>query len=196
LEVVQVVFSYSLTEQTDMKLLEPEHTDELYRLTELNRPFLHNWFTWIAGVRSAYDTRSFIDETARRRRIGDGFGYGIFHEGKLCGVAELTGVNSPDSCGRIGFWLCEEDHGKGRMTRACGTLTDYAIDTCGMNRVEVHAAAGNLRGRAVPERLGYSLEGIARQAKKQGDRFVDMAVYSVLAEEWAEMDRMTRYIGF
>jgi ribosomal-protein-serine acetyltransferase len=179
-----------------MKLLEPEHTEELYRLTEANRPFLRNWFSWVAGVRSEYDTRSFIDETARRRRIGDGFGYGIFHDGRLCGVAELSGVNSPNRSGQIGFWLCEEDHGKGRMTRACGTLTDYAIDTCGLNRVEIRTSAMNERARAVPERLGYMLEGIARQAKKRSDRFVDMAVYSVLAEEWAEMDRMSRYVGY
>jgi len=190
------MFSYSLAEQTEMKLLEPDHSSMLYGMTEKNRPFLQNWFTWVKGIHSEYDSRSFIDELSRLRRLGDGYGYGVFLEGRLCGVAALRNVNSPDRCARIGFWLSEDEHGKGMMTRACGTLTDYAINTCGLNRVEIRAATNNPRGRAVPERLGYTLEGIARQAKKHEDRFVDLAIYSVLAEEWAEMDRMSRYVGY
>ncbi|GGG04693.1 GNAT family N-acetyltransferase [Paenibacillus abyssi] len=190
------MFSYTLTEQTEMKLLEPQHSEALYQMTERNRLFLQNWFKWVQHVRSEYDTRSFIDELSRRQRAGESYGYGVFYEGRLCGVAELRDVNSPDRCGRIGFWLSADEHGKGLMTHACGHLTDYAFDQCGLNRVEIHASADNKKGRLVPERLGYTLEGIARQAKKYDNRFIDLTIYSVLAEEWAEMDRMSRYVGF
>ncbi|XEC93800.1 GNAT family N-acetyltransferase [Paenibacillus tarimensis] len=190
------MFSYTLTEQTEMKLLEPDHAYSLYRLTMQNRPFLQNWFKWVRRVHTEHDTHAFINDLDRLRRLGDAFAYGVFYEDRLCGVAELREVNSPDSCGRIGFWLSEDEHGKGLMTRACGALTDYAFETCGLNRVEMRASTDNKRGRLVPERLGYSLEGIARQAKKHDHRFVDLAIYGLLAEEWAEMDRMSRYVGF
>lgn len=190
------MFAYSMAEQSDMKPLEPLHTEELYALTEKNRPFLESWFAWIEHVRTPYDTRVYIDEMARRRKLGEGYGFGLFHAGRLCGVAELTGIASPDRSCRLGFWLCEADQGKGRMTQACGALTDYAIDTCGLNRVEIRVSAENARARAVPERLGYTMEGVARQAKLRNGRFVDMAVYSMLAEEWSEMDRMSRNVGY
>lgn len=190
------MFAYSLTDRTDMKLLEPEHSEALFQLTEDNRPLLSVWFSWVAGVKSPYDTRAFIDDLNRRRRIGDAYGYGVYEENRLVGVAELSDVNSPDKCGRISYWLSEKDRGKGRMTRACGLLTAFAVKQCGLNRVVIRVAADNPRGRAVPERLGYTLEGIARQAKRREVGFVDMSIYSMLASEWAEMDRMSRYVGY
>ena len=194
-EVLHMV-AYSLTGQTDMRLLTPEHAEELYRLTEDNRPFLRQWFSWVDAVHSAYDSRAYIDDLNRRHRVGDAYGYGLFDGSALVGVMELSGVNSPDKSGRIGYWLSESGHGKGRMTRACDALTDYAFERCGLNRVAIQVAADNSRGRAVPERLGYTLEGTLRQAKLLNDRFVDMAVYSILAAEWAEMDRMSKNVGY
>lgn len=190
------MLAYSLYGHTDLRLLEPEHSEELFQLTEDNRPQLLRWFSWTAGVKSVYDTRSFIDDLNRRRRIGDAYGYGVFDGPRLCGVAELTGAGSPDKCGRIGFWLCASDHGKGRMTAACDSLTDFAFGACGLNRVEIHADVDNVRGRAVPERLGYRLEGVARQAKRRGDRYADIAVYSMLASEWEEMERLSKHVGY
>ncbi len=188
--------AYALTDQTDMRLLTPEHAEELYRLTDDNRPFLRQWFSWVDGIRSPYDTRAYIDDLNRRQRIGDAYGYGLFDGNRIVGVAELSGVNSPDKSGRIGYWLSEAGHGKGRMTRACDALADYAFGSCGLNRIVIHAAVDNTRGRAVPERLGFTLEGVARQAKLLNKRYVDMAIYSMLAAEWAEMDRMSKYVGY
>lgn len=190
------MFSYTLGERTDMRLLEPGHADELFRLTEDNRLFLGRYFSWVAGVQSPYDSRAFIDDLDRRRRIGDAYGYGLFEAGRLIGVLELSNVNSPDKAGRIGYWLSKPVHGQGRMTRACDALTDDAFGRCGLNRVEIQAAVDNKRGRAVPERLGFTLEGVARQAKRLDDRFVDMAVYGMLASDWAEMDRLARHVGY
>ena len=38
--------------------------------------------------------------------------------------------------------------------------------------------------RAVAERLGFRLEGVTRQTEWLYDRFVDHAVYGILASEW------------
>jgi len=188
--------AYSLTEQTDMRLLAPEHAEELHRLTEDNRSFLRQWFSWVDAVHTAYDSRAYIDELNRRQRVGDAYGYGLFDGSRLVGVMELSGVNSPDKSGRIGYWLSESGHGRGRMTRACDALTDYAFERCGLNRVAIQVAADNARGRAVPERLGFTHEGTLRQAKRLNDRYVDIAVYGILAAEWAEMDRMSKNVGY
>jgi ribosomal-protein-serine acetyltransferase len=52
--------------------------------------------------------------------------------------------------------------------------------------VEVRAAPGNRRSRAIPERLGFRQEGILRDAEWLYDHYVDLVVYAMLADDWPE----------
>jgi ribosomal-protein-serine acetyltransferase len=47
------------------------------------------------------------------------------------------------------------------------------------------SGASNLRSQAVPRRLGFTEEGVLREACKVGDRYVDLINFSMLDREWA-----------
>jgi ribosomal-protein-serine acetyltransferase len=86
----------------------------------------------------------------------------------------------------IGYWLAEECQGRGIMTACCRTLVDFVFREYGLHRVEIRAAVGNTKSRAIPERLGFTHEGTLREAEWVNDRFVDGAVYAVLEHDWPE----------
>jgi ribosomal-protein-serine acetyltransferase len=71
------------------------------------------------------------------------------------------------------------------VTEAVRALTTHAFYVWNLNRVEIHVAVANLRSRAIPQRLGLVEEGVLRQAERHGDTFKDIAVYSMLARDWA-----------
>ena len=50
--------------------------------------------------------------------------------------------------------------------------------------MEILCATGNTRSRAIPERLGFTQEGIIRQAERFNDHYNDLVVYGMLASEW------------
>lgn len=60
----------------------------------------------------------------------------------------------------IGYWIDSRYSGKGYMTEAVQGITDFAFKELGARRVEIRCDEKNIKSRAVPERLGYKLEGI------------------------------------
>ena len=70
------------------------------------------------------------------------------------------------------------------MTMAVQAVLDYSFSTLNLNRMVIRAAVKNQPSRAIPERLGFQHEGIAREAECLYDHFVDLAVYSILKEDW------------
>jgi ribosomal-protein-serine acetyltransferase len=55
--------------------------------------------------------------------------------------------------------------------------------------VVIEAVVDNTRSRAIPERLGFTQEGILREAKRIRGRFEDAALYSMLASDWIPTPR-------
>src|SRR5699024_6656421 len=63
----------------------------------------------------------------------------------------------------IGYWIDDRYSGKGYITEAVERITMYAIDEIKARRIEIHCDEKNVRSRAIPERLGFELEGIFKQ---------------------------------
>jgi ribosomal-protein-serine acetyltransferase len=102
----------------------------------------------------------------------------------MAGQIGYNYFNSIDRRTELGFWLGKEFEGRGLITRACTALIDNAFDKLSMNRIEIRCGADNLKSRRIPEKLGFKLEGTARQSEWLHDRFVDLAIYAMLSSEW------------
>lgn len=187
---------FTVDEQTELMHLSQEHANELFRLTDVHREWLSQWFAWPEDVRSPMDSLTFIRRLNAQWKDDQAALFGLFIDGHLMGVVELSGLDSKDRCGRLGFWLAPAAGGRGRMTRACELLTAWAFEQAGLNRLEIRTTVDNARGKAVPERLGFRLEGVARQAKRLADRYADVALYAMLASQWREMRQLARHIGY
>lgn len=178
------MFSYEIDEHTSLKMLELRHAEELFHLIQANRKTLREWLPWLDGIQTADDVKAFIERTIRQFSNQEGFTAGIFCQGKLSGVIGYNCASWKNRHISIGYWMGEESRGKGTMTKACRALIQHAFEVWKLNRVEIRVAVQNTKSRAIPERLGFTLEGIVRQAAWLYDHFVDHAVYGLLAEEW------------
>jgi ribosomal-protein-serine acetyltransferase len=178
------VFSFKLTAIAELRILEERHAEEIYAAVDRNRARLRQWMPWLDASRGPDDVKTFIRDSLHQFANNDGFHAGIFVDGKFAGTIGFHGVNWLNRRTTLGYWIDEAFEGRGLMTAAVRTLTDHAIHAWKLNRVEIQAAVGNARSRAIPERLGFTLEGTLRQSGWLYDHFVDLVVYSVLAGEW------------
>lgn len=113
-----------------------------------------------------------------------GFTCAIEFRGRIVGVAGYHPIRWNNKSVEIGYWLAREAVGHGIMTKCCRVLISHAFAVYGLNRVQIPAAVGNRRSRAIPERLGFTWEGVIRDAEWLYDHFVDHAMYSILSRDW------------
>ncbi len=159
--------------------------EDISRLVDANRQHLRRWLPWVDAMRAVKDERAWLeDELAPSNRWSQP--YMVLQRSKLVGMLDIRGLNSPSHAGEIGYWLAEDAQGKGIMTRSCRALLDYVFALEGLNRMQIRAATGNTKSRAIPERLGFVFEGVQRQAELVGGQFQDLAMYSMLAGEWQD----------
>lgn len=178
------MFSFRLDDDTELRLLENRHAEELFALIDQNREHLRKWLPWLDGNRSLEDTRAFITRSLIRYANNKGFPASIWFKGTLAGIIDYNTIDWSNRTASIGYWLGASFQGKGLVTKACRALIGYAFNELKLNRMEIRCATGNKRSRAIPERLGFTQEGTVRQAEWLYDHFVDHAVYGMLASEW------------
>jgi ribosomal-protein-serine acetyltransferase len=168
-----------------LKQLELSDAPEMFQLTEENRSYLREWLPWVDSVQRVEDTERFIAFTIDQHARQQGIHYGIWYNGRLAGTLGVHGINWNNRRTEIGYWLAAKYQGKGLMTEAVAAYIDRLIfGEWKLQRVSINAATDNVKSRAIPERLGFRLEGILRCNEFLYNRYVDHAVYGLLASEW------------
>jgi ribosomal-protein-serine acetyltransferase len=174
-----------LDERRTLRLIEPSDAHELYDVVRANRDHLAAWMPWAAG-QTLEGTVAFIDASRKQLASNQGFQSAIVQDAEIVGVIGYHRVDWANRSTSVGYWLAESAQGRGTITAAASALADHAFDRWELNRLDIRAGVENHRSRAVAERLGFTFEGVLREAERIGDRYIDHAVYSMLARDWRE----------
>jgi ribosomal-protein-serine acetyltransferase len=178
------MFSFPLDDDRELRLIEERHTETLFALVQENHARLETWVPWLSQVATLESTRQLIKRRLQRLADNNGWTAGIWDRGELAGEIGFDYVDWNNRFTEIGYWVGAAFEGKGLVGRACSALVDQAFREMKLNRVQIRCAVENKRSRAIPEKLGFKLEGTLRGIERLSDRFVDLAVYGILAEEW------------
>ncbi|MEO6857193.1 MAG: GNAT family protein [Solirubrobacteraceae bacterium] len=179
------MFTARLDDHHHLRLFEESDAPELFAVVAANRDYLSRWMPW-AAVQTEAGTLEFIQASRRQFAASQGFQAAIIAGEHIVGTLGFHRLDWENRYTNIGYWIAEDAQGQGIATRAAGVLVEYAVTGWGMNRIELRAGVENTRSRRVAERLGFTYEGVLRQAERVGERYIDHAVYSVLASEWRE----------
>lgn len=174
---------FALSDDAELRLLEESDAEELFALIDADRAHLRRWLPW-AGEQDLEGTREFIRLTRRQLADDTGRTVAVVCDGAVAGVVGVEPLDWIHRSTSIGYWLGERFQGRGLITSAVRTVVDHAVSVWELNRIEIRAAVGNARSRAIPERLGFQEEGTLREAEIVGGTALDIVVYSMLASEW------------
>lgn len=172
-----------------LQALEMHHAQELLEFARDSHEHLDRWLDWSARMQTLEDAELFILRGITRY-AEDGLPWvGIWQDGRLAGgitFSPIEWVSDEPVSTEFGYWLAEWAGGRGLMTRAIRAMLGFVFEELKLNRVQVRVEVDNQPSRRLAERLGFTFEGIRRQDWKRPHGFVDVACYSLLAQEWLE----------
>jgi ribosomal-protein-serine acetyltransferase len=179
-----IMFSARVNDEIELRLIDRQCTEMLFKLIDANRDHIRKWHPWVDAIRTNVAVERAIINWQQQYMNNRGFYAGVWYQDRFCGVINHLNVDWVNRWTALGYWLDAGHQGKGIMTTCCRAMIDHSFTVWKLNRITIECATENTRSRAIPERLGFKLEGIARQIEWVHDRFVDHAMYSLLRSEY------------
>ncbi|MDF2890728.1 MAG: alanine acetyltransferase [Clostridia bacterium] len=170
-----------------IRLLEQSDAEARLRLNLNNKEFFQ---TYTPKREEAFYTLEvqlkIIKEDIEQSKNDVRYSFGIFlnETDELIGNVALTEVlrGSLQSC-YIGYYLDQQQNGKGCMTEAVKLAVDFAFRELKLHRIEAGVMPHNIRSMRVLEKAGFHKEGIAVKNVKINGRWEDHQVLAIVAAD-------------
>lgn len=177
-------FSLPVRENLVLRFIRPGEAEMLYRLVDANREHLKPWMNWLPEQTGPEVSKKNIESRLQKALKGEELELGIYCDGKLIGSLGFNKLSKRNKSGEIGYWIAKGYEGKGVVTACVKALISFGFEELDLHRIEIGCGPRNARSRAIPEKLGFTFEGIARESYRISGRFEDSRKYSLLAAEW------------
>jgi len=165
--------------------LDATDTRDLWNAVEGSRPQLEPWLPWVPFNVDLDSSGRYAEASASDWDAARATRFAIRDRAnrRLLGVIGLESFAHLHESVELGYWLRVDSWGKGLMTEAGQAVLDWAFGSVNAHRVRVAAATDNHPSLSVIGRLGFRFEGIARQAERCNGRWLDHAVFALVATD-------------
>jgi ribosomal-protein-serine acetyltransferase len=171
-----------VTPRLTLRVWRPEDVAALDRAVDESREHLSPWMPW-ANRPAEMPTEEFIADRRAQWLSGGDATYGVFVGDAVVGGTGLHTRRGPQVL-EIGYWIHVDHIGRGYASELSRALTDTAFTVPHIEWVEIRHDRANVRSRAVPAKLGFTL--VAENPGERltsGDEGVD-CVWSIDRATW------------
>lgn len=102
-------------------------SEDIYRQIELNREYLKKWLPWLDNTSKPEDTKNFIENCLNGFSKMEQLNCSILYKDSFVSLAGFNSINWTTKTGYIGYWLSENQTGKGIMTSTVIELEKVAF---------------------------------------------------------------------
>ncbi len=151
-----------------------------------NRDFLQPWSpTFRDDMFSARAWEDSISVMSQHLHQGTAYRFCLHRNGQIIGVANVTDVKrSPYYGGILGYTLSNDHQGSGYMREALEAIVAHLFEEKNMHRICAMYMPRNERSGGLLRRLGFQVEGYARDYLLINGQWEDHILTSLLNESW------------
>jgi ribosomal-protein-serine acetyltransferase len=178
------MFSLAVSEDIILRNYHEEDAPLLFSIIDANRQHLRPWLLWVDGTLKEEHSLEYIRAARQEQYDQKSMALGIFKHAKLIGGVGMHDWDQRLKKAQIGYWLIQEEEGRGTLSRCAATMIGYLFDQLQLNKIELHHLPGNVRSAAVARRLHFTVEGVLRDSFLMHGKFNDLVINGLLRREW------------
>lgn len=170
-----------ISDKIAIREVKGEDAELLFNILDAERSEMRQWLPFVDATEQVDDILTYINLVKETENTQ----YALLYDGEHIGLAGFNVADSVNHRIEIGYWMSPHYEGKGIMTETVKELIKIAFFEKNMNRIQIRVAVGNEKSSRIPERLGFTLEGVERDGELLVDnQFADIRVYSLLKKEY------------
>lgn len=137
----------------------------------------------MTGLTTLEAAQAHLRHVIDARAAGELFEWHIFNGNELCGAIRLNQVEPDNRKASVAYYLGAAHQGAGLATMSVRAVIRYCFERLDLNRIELRCASENMPSQRMAKRLGFTWEGLLRQAELLDGAFVDHFVYGLLRQD-------------
>ncbi|MGN0996134.1 MAG: GNAT family N-acetyltransferase [Candidatus Ventricola sp.] len=119
-----------------------------------------------------------------RNDLPSSWGIVLRRTNQLVGTIGYMDYSEDNASVEVGYSLARWLWNSGYMTEALRRVIDYTFDAMDINRIEAQHELDNPSSGRVMEKCGMQREGVLRQRLYNKGKYVDVALYAILREDY------------
>jgi ribosomal-protein-alanine N-acetyltransferase len=162
----------------------PRNDDAAALYVHASNPEVTQWFSW-GPYASETEARAYLARLPAQRGRGEQLDLVVEHlEAGPIGISGLAELSTRDRRATIGTWLGRDWWGTGANEECKALMCHIAFALCGLERVGAYTNVDHARSQRALERIGFAREGVLRAFHRHHGRSLDVAVFSLLRDDW------------
>jgi len=170
------------TERLVLRMPQPGDGEKVNAAIRASINELKPWLPFVQQLPTPQETEINLLEAHIQFLRRENLRYLLFHQetGDFIGSTGFHNIEWDVPKMEIGYWIDTKWGGSGYMAEAVSALSRLALEDFACKRLEIRCDAENVKSRAIPEKLGFVLEGILRndELSVDGQRLTDTCIYA------------------
>jgi RimJ/RimL family protein N-acetyltransferase len=136
----------------------------VYEAIQASLNELKPWMAFAHMNQTEQDVEANIRESIAKFMTREDLRLHLFNKvtGEFIGSSGLHRINWDIPKFEIGYWIDTRFSGRGYITESTEAISKFAFIELNAKRVEIRCDSRNTKSRAIPEKLGFTLEGILK----------------------------------
>ena len=175
-----------INETLELELVSPYNAEKILEIVNRNREHLSRYLSWVDETKTIEP----IIENTRKALISyadmNGIAYVIKLNGEIIGRISIWEAEKETCIFEVGYWIDKEYERKGIMTACVKRVIGIGFKYLKAKKIEICCIDENIGSNRIPQKLGFTKEGIRRKSNKIGNKIYDMIIYGLLEREYLE----------